>query len=75
MSEINDLDDIDISDKPSTNVSKDFLLNSASNLSDDPIKLDIETPLEEIKTEGPSLTGNLGKTQSDDGFKVYGNTC
>ena len=72
LSEINDLDDIDISDKPSTNVSKgDFLLNSASNLSDDPIKLDIETPLEEIKTEGPSLTGNLGKTQSDDGFKSF----
>ena len=72
LSEINDLDDIDISDKPSTNVSKgDFLLNSASNLSDDTIKLDIETPLEEIKTEAPSLIGNLGKTQSNDGFKSF----
>ena len=72
LSEINDLDDIDISDKPSTNFSKgDFLLNSASNLSDDHIKLDIETPLEEIKTEAPSLIGNLGKTQSGDGFKSF----
>ena len=74
LSEINELDNIDISDKPSTSVSKgDFLLNSASNLSDDaPIKLDIETPLEEIKTESaPSLVGNLGKTQSNDGFKSF----
>jgi len=72
LSEINDLDDIDISDKPSTNISKgDFLLNSASNLSDDTIKLDIDTPLEEIKTEAPSLIGNLGKTQSNDGFKSF----
>lgn len=74
LSEINDLNDIDISDKPSTNVSKgDFFLNSASNLSDSaPIKLDIESPLEEIKTESaPSLIGNLGKTQSNDGFKSF----
>ena len=71
LSEINDLDDIDISDRPSTNLSKgDFLLNSASNLSDNPIKLDIESPLD-LKTETPSLIGNLGKTQSSDGFKSF----
>src|SRR5210317_507336 len=48
LSEINDLEDIDIGDKPkqSDNISKgDFLLNAASNLSAEaPIQLNIESP-------------------------------
>ena len=74
LSEINDLDDIDISDKPSSSINKkDFLFNSASNLSDsNPIQLNIESPLEEIKVDNaPSLIGSLGKTESTDGFKSF----
>jgi len=74
LSEINDLDDIDISDKPSSSINKkDFLFNSASNLADsNPIQLNIESPLEEIKVDNaPSLIGSLGKTESTDGFKSF----
>tara|TARA_B100000674_G_C37965956_1_gene974612 strand:- start:2659 stop:4065 length:1407 start_codon:yes stop_codon:yes gene_type:complete len=75
LSEINDLDDIDIGgdSAPKSSVSKkDFMFNSSSNLSDDPpIQLNIESPLEEIKTDGPSLMGDLGKTESKDGFKSF----
>jgi hypothetical protein len=74
LSEINELDNIDIgethfSSKPP--VSKgDFLLNATSNLSNDsPIKLDIESP--PLHEQGPSLIRNLGKTQSSDGFKSF----
>ena len=74
LSEINDLDDIDISDKPSSSINKkDFLFNSASNLADsNPIQLNFESPLEEIKVDNaPSLIGSLGKTESTDGFKSF----
>ena len=74
LSEINDLDDIDISDKPSSSINKkDFLFNSTSNLSDsNPIQLNFESPLEEIKVDNaPSLIGSLGKTESTDGFKSF----
>jgi hypothetical protein len=74
LSEINDLDDIDISDKPSSSINKkDFLFNSASNLTDsNPIQLNFESPLEEIKVDNaPSLIGSLGKTESTDGFKSF----
>lgn len=75
LSDINILDEIDIGgDKPKSNLSKgDFLLNSASNLSDNaPIELNIESPLDDIKpSSGPSLMGNLGKTVSNDGFKSF----
>tara|TARA_B100001094_G_C18195596_1_gene810601 strand:- start:935 stop:2341 length:1407 start_codon:yes stop_codon:yes gene_type:complete len=74
LSEINDLDDIDISDKPSSSINKkDFLFNSASNLADSsPIQLNFESPLEEIKVDNaPSLIGSLGKTESTDGFKSF----
>lgn len=79
LSEINDLEDIDIGDTPkhTTSVSKgDFLLNAASNLSDEaPIQLNIESPsFDDIgvsSRSGPSLMGNLGKTQSSDGFKSF----
>jgi hypothetical protein len=79
LSEINDLEDIDIGDgrAPNSSVSKgDFLLNAVSNLSDDaPIKLNIDsTSLNDIGISngtGPSLMGNLGKTQSSDGFKSF----
>ena len=74
LSEINDLDDIDISDKPSSSINKkDFLFNSTSNLADsNPIQLNFESPLEEIKVDNaPSLIGSLGKTESTDGFKSF----
>jgi hypothetical protein len=76
LSEINDLDDIDIgggSAAPRSSVNKnDFMFNSSSNLSDDPpIQLNIESPLEEIRTDAPSLMRNLGKTESKDGFKSF----
>ena len=78
LSEINDLEDINIDDTPKKDLEPvgkgDFLLNSASNLSDNgPIELNIEpsSSLEEVSSKPPSLMGNLGKTQSQDGFKSF----
>jgi hypothetical protein len=76
LSEINDLDNIDISDKPSSSSvlkKDDFMLNSVSNLSDEPsLKLDIDDSFNTSNTTtAPSLIGNLGKTESSDGFKSF----
>ncbi len=78
LSEIDDLNDIDISDKPSGSYSitrDDFMLNSASNLSDEPsLKLNIDDSFDiggKSNEGAPSLIGNLGKTESSDGFKSF----
>lgn len=77
LSEIDDLDNIDISDRPAASSIKkdDFMLNSVSNnLSDEPsLKLDIDDSLNTSNdtSAAPSLIGNLGKTESTDGFKSF----